>query len=198
MRFTTLFGTLAAISTVASHPAPNEAPAVPIKVKDIDLTAPNGELVIGTIRLLPNTSAPAVPKLEKKGLDKRADYIHFCYNGPYWINQNPDLMNAKNAVCNYLRDNNPVSYGNGAEVSWQHYQDQWGNWIHIAASDGNTAVQTKWTLWAAPGSAWSWDWCFNTFWNLISACPGSNPDSAGGYLQYNNNGWSGQLTTEGI
>ncbi|KAF3903482.1 hypothetical protein ABW20_dc0108068 [Dactylellina cionopaga] len=193
MRASILLSALAAITAVAAHPA--AAPAVSedkipigvIQLKDVDPSAPNGDLVIGRVWSLPNTTLP------ENRLHKR--YFRTCYNGAHWVSQD-NLYSAKNGVCNWLQSNNPVSYGWGATVEWEHYQDASGNWIHLV--DQNWAqVRTSWDIWASPSEAWSWDRCFNTLFQMIWVCPGSNPDTAGGLLN-DYYGWDTVLRINGL
>ncbi|KAF3922264.1 hypothetical protein ABW20_dc0103864 [Dactylellina cionopaga] len=197
MRFSILLGTLAALTAVEGHPAPAPAPAASegkslskiIHLKDIDPSAPNGELVIGTISTLPNTTSAPLQAPGHSDLEKRGWFT--CYSPrPHWVSQS-NLYSAIVGICNYLNDHDQVSYGSNSEVWWQHYQDGNGNWIHLTDS-GGVQIQTKWNLHAASWVGWDWSMCYNSLFQLVWSCPGSNPDTAGGFLD-DWNGWTNQL-----
>ncbi|EPS39699.1 hypothetical protein H072_6499 [Dactylellina haptotyla CBS 200.50] len=183
---------------VSSHPTAEPEPAkynvnkgkpsAVIKLKDIDPKAANGELVIGKIWDKANTTL--TPPRDNKKLDKR--WTILCYDGTFWVSQDPVLYNAKNAVCNYLQSANQVGWGNGATVEWEHWQDQWGNWIRITDANG-VQVKSYWTLVSPYSQPWNWNSFFDTFFELIWLYKGNNPDTAGGDLGYYDDGWEGQL-----
>ncbi|KAK6535615.1 hypothetical protein TWF694_002070 [Orbilia ellipsospora] len=197
MRFSTIITSLAAVAAVASNPATSPAqtegtPIGVVKLKDIDPNAPNGDLIVGKVWSLPNITSTSKPEPAKARLHKR--YIHSCYNTANWVSQDY-LYLAKNAVCNWIQDNNQVSYGNGVKVEWEHYEED-GVWYHLVNQAG-VQVKTYWSIWAAPYDAWSWDKCFNTLFEIVWLCPGSNPDTAGGILT-DYNGWDAILEIDNL
>ncbi|KAF3919592.1 hypothetical protein ABW20_dc0103359 [Dactylellina cionopaga] len=217
MRFTTLLGFLAASAIVGAHPTAHttshqithpttrphrtshkselspEAKAIQnsppdgiIRVKDIDPNSPQGDLIIGKIWNQLNESY-VEPTLN---LTKRSD-TNCYYSSQAWVLQD-QVFRAKNGVCNYWEGADKKPYlGIGQAIWWDHYQTDSGTWEHLKDVSGND-VNGWWYLRSPALSWWSWDSCYNAFFELIWACHGSNPDTQGGTI-WGVNGWEAQL-----
>ncbi|KAK6523129.1 hypothetical protein TWF694_006024 [Orbilia ellipsospora] len=215
MRFSILLQTFATIATVVAIPAdaskPTDKPAPPavtskpdaheaqhehmtptgpttlIRLKDVYPAASgeNGEMVIGTAWKVPNPPpAPTATSAPKRSvLEKRTPLLcEFTYQ----VSEDQMFSNVP-YICNWLRDNNPVGYGDWSTVvrwqNWPQYGPDYQPWPRMTDINGQWVV-SLWQLGAASYLPFDWNNCFNTFWNMIWGCTtwggGSNP-FGGGY-----------------
>ncbi|KAK6499461.1 hypothetical protein TWF506_004090 [Arthrobotrys conoides] len=200
MRFLNLVAALAAANLVASAPAAtsSSAPSAPttgtdavegrlIRVKDILPGHAQGDLVIGEILAVNATSEEPEARLQKR-------YSTSCNTGPYWVLQD-QANRAIGGVCTYMRDHDDVKpqFGRQVSIRWDHYQDTSGTWVHIKDIWG-VDKNGNWVLKAPLASTFDWESCFNSFFELIYSCRGTNPDTAGGQLWGYGLGWESGLS----
>ncbi|EPS36690.1 hypothetical protein H072_9772 [Dactylellina haptotyla CBS 200.50] len=204
MRFATIVTTLATTALVASHPAANPAPissdvpawieslkdAAPeavVRVKDIDPNSPQGDLIIGRVYNLNETETEPS---STSTFTKR--YSKDCEKGPFWVLQDP-VQRMKDSVCNFMSGNGPPQYGGSKAFQWDHYSSASGSWEQVRDIDGGLK-KGWWYLKAPRGAAWDWNACFNTYFELVWACKGKNPDTAGGKIWGYGSGWDASIT----
>jgi len=150
-----------------------------IRLKDLQPDAPNGETVIGRIWNTNSTSVES-PKLAKR-------YGTQCYGGDLWVLQDK-AQRTKNGVCNWLQGNSQLGYGNARTIEFSSFQDANGNWQPLLDT-GGSATKGWWYLKSPASDPWDWNNCYNTFFEAIWSCPGTNPDTAGGKIWGYGNGW---------
>ncbi|KAF3941117.1 hypothetical protein ABW19_dt0208522 [Dactylella cylindrospora] len=136
-----------------------------------------------------NPAAEVISELDKRddGRWGRWRSVSVCYRDPYWVSQY-SLQSAKNQVCNIFQD---WVGGNVNAAVWQEIKletwpdgNVWRQWFGLPQGQLGLDVWFRYV----DDRGWVWDRCFDSFYDLIYDCRGSNPDSAGGNFQWCSNG----------